>query len=101
MNAIQKLERLKRINELIIAEGTGSPAEFSRKHGISRSQLRRDIEYLKDLGAKISYSKLRETYYYRNKPILKISLNVQIINKAGTQTIYGGFFQNKRLSALF
>lgn len=95
MKAIQQLERLKRINELIKAKCTGRPEMLCNKLNISRRQLFKDLEFFKDLGAEIAYSKIRETYYYPNGHELDISYSFRIIPKKETQSINGGFFLKK------
>ena len=101
MKAIEQLERLKRMNELIKAECTGTPEELSGRLGIGRRQLFKDFECLKDMGVEISYSKIRETYFYRNGHELEISYTFQIIPKVVAQKINGGFFQINYQSAFF
>lgn len=101
MKAIQQLERLKRINEMIKAKSTGSPETLRNKLNISRRQLFKDLELFKDIGAEIAYSKIRESYYYPNGHELKISYTFKIIPKNETQNINGGFFLNNLQSAFF
>jgi hypothetical protein len=99
--AIGQLERLKRINELIKAESTGTPEEFSGKLGVGRRQLFRDLECLKDMVVELSYSKIREPYFYKNGYELEISYTFQIIPKIVAQRINGGFFLTNYQSAFF
>lgn len=91
MKAIEQLERLQRMNELIKGENTGTPDEFSRKLGISRRQLYAEIEYLKDLGVDIGYSRHRRTFNFNNGHEIKISFQVKVIPKEVSQKINGGF----------
>ena len=91
MKAIQQLERLKRMNEMIKAECTGSPREFSRKLGISQSHLYRIIEELKFYGLPIVYSKTKRSYRYEGKNIeLKLDYSIKIIDGETTRKIFGG-----------
>lgn len=101
MKAIQQLERLKRINEMIKAKCTGRPEMLCNKLNISRRQLFKDLEIFKDMGAGIAYSKIRETYYYTNNYELEISYSFRIIPKKEIQNINGGFFINNLQSAFF
>ena len=100
MKAIEQLERLKKMNRLIKAEHTGNPDEFSRRLGISRRQLYSDIEYLKDMGVEINYSKGRKTFYFCNGNQLEISYSLRIISKDIIKEINGGFFP-KNISPCF
>lgn len=101
MKAIQQLERLKRLNELIKAKCTGRPEMLCNKLNIGRRQLFKDLEIFKDMGAEIAYSKIRETYYYLNGDELEISYSFRIIQKKEIQNINGGFFLNNLQSVFF
>ena len=101
MKAIQQLERLKRMNEMIKTKSTGTPENICNKLSISRRQLFKDLEIFKDMGAEIAYSKIRETYFYRNGHELEISYSFRLIPKKEIQNINGGFFLNNLQSAFF
>ena len=92
MKALEQLERLKRINKQIKDECTGTPNEFSSLLGISRRQLYSDIEYIKDIGVEVMYSKARRTFYYCSGQELEISYSLKVISKELTKGISGGFF---------
>ena len=101
MKAVEQLERLKRMNQLIKAECTGTPDEFSNWLGISRRQLYSDIEYIKDIGVEVTYSKARRTFYYCNGHELEISYSFKVISKQWTKKVNGGFFNCIFQSAFF
>lgn len=58
-------ERIEKIDRLIRIKGTGSPESFARRLNISERHLYAYLSLMKDMGAPISYSKERESYYYR------------------------------------
>ncbi|MCD4697281.1 MAG: hypothetical protein K8S16_13675 [Bacteroidales bacterium] len=91
MKAIEQFDRLKRMNELIKSERTGTPAEFARMLGVSRRQLYSYIEYFKDMELEINYSKRRSTFHFCNGHELEISYQFKIITKDGSKEINGGF----------
>lgn len=64
MKAFEQLKRLKRMNRLIKDEKTGTPEEFADRLGVSASHLYRCIDEIKELGAPITFSRSRKTYYY-------------------------------------
>jgi len=101
MKAIEQLIRLKRINELIKAESTGTPDEFANSLNISRRQLYEYISYIKDLGVDISYSKRLRTFYLCNGHELAVSCNIKVISKSESIDINGGFFLTNFHSAFF
>lgn len=94
MKAIQQLERLKRISKLIKNESTGTPDELAKTLGISRRQLYAEIDYLRDLGVEICYSRSGRTFRYCNGNEIEISFGINIITKKVARNINGGFFQN-------
>ncbi|MCI4667043.1 MAG: hypothetical protein MRZ79_02705 [Bacteroidia bacterium] len=65
MNLEKYKFRLEQIDQLIRMRSTGSPKAFSKKLGLSESQLYRILDAMKALNAPISYCKYRQTYYYQ------------------------------------
>lgn len=100
MKAIEQLERLKRMNDLIRWGRTGTPDELSGRLGISRRQLYADMDYCRDLGVEIGYSKQRRSFYFSNGHELEISYSLKAIPRSKAQKINGGFF-DIRSSVLF
>jgi len=58
-------DRLSRLNQLIEEGATGTPEEVARKLGVSKRMLLYYIEYLKDKGAEINYSRSTRTYVFK------------------------------------
>ena len=100
MKAFEQLERFKRMNKLIKDETTGTPEKFAARIGISPSHLYRCIDEIKELGAPISYSRARETYFYEFGFDLKVSYSIELISKETAKKIAGGFWL-KNTSLLF
>ncbi len=67
MSILKYVERLDRMNNLIQRKSTGDPDEFARKLGITKSMLMKNLRDMRDLGAKISYCKTRESYQYEDE----------------------------------
>ena len=82
MKAIEQLERLKRMNDLIRWGRTGTPDELSGRLGISRRQLYADMDYCRDLGVEIGYSKQRRSFYFSNGHELEISYSLKAIPRS-------------------
>lgn len=61
------LNRLDRMDWLIKKKATGTPNEFARQLGISKSSLYEYLAVLMDRGAPILYCKKRLTYYYEKE----------------------------------
>jgi len=101
MKAIEQLERLQRIHDLIKAERTGTPDEFAKSVHISRRQLYEYIQVIKDLGVDIRYSKTRNTFYLCNGHELNISCSIKLVTKYEATKINGGFIPNYFQHAFF
>jgi len=91
MKALDQLERIKRMNELIKAERTGTPPEFASLLGISESHLYRTIEELKILGLPICYSRIRKTYFFEREIEVILNYSLKIIDGEKMKNILGGF----------
>lgn len=64
MSLQKELQRLERMHDLIRTKRTGSPDVFATKLGIKRAQLYVLLKQLREMGAPVVYSKLRECYMY-------------------------------------
>ena len=65
MGNIDYLKRIREIDRLIKTKSTGNTTNFAMHLGISKSQLHDDLKTLRELGAPIFYSRIRQTYYYK------------------------------------
>ena len=101
MKALEQLERLQRINDLIKAEKTGTPEEFANSLHISRRQLYEYINFIKDFGVEVSYSKQLRTFYFSNGHEINVNCGIKVVSKQVAKTINGGFFDNNMQRAFF
>jgi len=53
---------------------TGTPEEFAEKLGIRRSTLFQSLQEMRELGADIKYSCIRQSYYYADNCRIKIQV---------------------------
>jgi len=67
MSLIKYIGRLRQMHDLIRRGSTGDSVEFAEKIGLNRAMLLRNLGEMKELGARIKYSKLRRTYYYEEE----------------------------------
>jgi hypothetical protein len=67
MSLLKYVDRLKRMDDLMKKEITGTSKEFAEKLGISRSMLMENLTELKELGAQIAFCPFRRSYHYTNK----------------------------------
>lgn len=105
MKITNQLQRIRKMNERIKSENTGSPKEFAEDLGISESHFYRCIEELQEMGIPIKYSRSRRTYFYDNNSELSFSYSLKLISDQGSKEILGGlkiipsllFFESERL----
>ena len=101
MNLFEQIELIKRINELISKEKTGTPTLLSKRLRISRSQLYRQIEFLKDYGAPIKYNRTLETFYYEKPFQITLDFKLQDLTLDKLTEINGGAIFSKLFSVQF
>ncbi len=77
MKALEQIERLITMNSLIKAHKTGSPDQFSKRMNISRRQLFSYMEFFREFGVELEYSKSLNSYYYSNGHELNIIFNME------------------------
>ena len=91
MNFIRYIDRLERIDRMIQLRSTGSPVDFAKRLDISKRQLFRTLEILKDYGAPISYSRSLGSFYYDDPTFeIQILFSMKFINEKEIIDIYGG-----------
>ena len=60
------IKRISHLDQLIYQKATGTPANLSRKVGMSERSIFDYLKLMKELGAPITYSRARSSYYYRS-----------------------------------
>jgi predicted DNA-binding transcriptional regulator YafY len=66
MDNFERIDRLYDIHRLIQREETGVPDDLAEKLHLCRRQMYNLREELISYGAKIEYSRIRRTFFYRN-----------------------------------
>ncbi|QIX62961.1 DNA-binding protein [Hymenobacter lutimineralis] len=94
MNFRKYIERIKHLDYLIGKEATGTPVELAQRLEISRSQLYNILDYLRDEGLTIDFSRKRNSFYYADKAKLKIEFSLKVLRDDDSQNIVGGFYKN-------
>jgi hypothetical protein len=90
MKVFYYLERIEKIHDLVTQEKTGSPEEFARRLGISRTRLYEIMDDLRYEGAPISYSKTCRTFYYEKPFHISVSFELRTLNSREKNNINGG-----------
>jgi predicted DNA-binding transcriptional regulator YafY len=65
MKVFEYLDRISMMHKLVVRQRTGTPEEFARQLGVSRTSLYELIDELRSRGAPIAYSKSSKTFFYR------------------------------------
>lgn len=65
MNLLKQMHHFKKLDALLKLEKTGKPRNFANQLRIKKSHLYWLMNVLKDFGAKISYSRKKESFYYK------------------------------------
>jgi hypothetical protein len=89
MTIIEKLNKIKYIDQLIRHKNTGTPHELGKKINLSERQVRRYLDEMRNMGAEIKYNEYLLTYEYL-KPI-KFQFGFTSIE---SKKIIGGFSCN-------
>ncbi|MCL2727006.1 MAG: HTH domain-containing protein [Bacteroidales bacterium] len=63
-NGINKMDRMCQLHELIRLEQTGTPNELAERLHISRTQLYKMLDIVKEYGVDVRYSRAFRTYHY-------------------------------------
>lgn len=98
MNFIRQIERIERVDKFIKHKSTGDPKVFAAKLNISKRQLFRIIEELKDFGAPIAYSRALNSFYYTENGFeIKVHLSILFITDQEEKNIIGGNISKKMI----
>jgi predicted DNA-binding transcriptional regulator YafY len=90
MDLFRQIEIIKTINEKTLKKNTGKPIFLAKRLGISRSQLYKLIDFLKDYGAPIKYDRALETFYYEKPFRIKIDFKLEDLTINELKEINGG-----------
>jgi len=97
MKVFEYLERISRMHRMLNRQATGTPAEFARQLGVSRTTLYEMIDELKSRGAPISYSKSSCTFFYTEPFEINVSCSLRPLNHFEEKQLTGGSFFSRVL----
>ena len=66
MDTFERIECLKRMDQMIRFQKTGSPDEFAEYMGLAKRTLYTYLKELKERGAEIKFNKFLNSYEYLN-----------------------------------
>lgn len=62
-------------------KATGTPEEFAEKLGLHRSTLFQSLQEMREMGADIRYSCVRQSYYYADNRRIRIRIETALSEK--------------------
>jgi biotin operon repressor len=65
MKIFEYLDRIEMAHKLVSRQKTGTPEEFAKQLGVSRTSLYELIDELRSRGVPISYAKSAKTFFYQ------------------------------------
>lgn len=90
MEFIRQIERLQLMNKLIREQRTGSPEDLAERLGVSRRQLYVYLEYLKDMGVDIQFSRRLNSFVFACEKQVYIDWRFEILEPAEMRKAMGG-----------
>ena len=103
MKLFEEINLLQRLDQFIRLKATGTPCELGEKLGISKRQVYRYIDDMKEMGLNIAYCKQRNSYFYKEDTFLKFKMSIikngeenKIIGGQNNSTLYESFFQSDK-----
>jgi predicted DNA-binding transcriptional regulator YafY len=90
MKVFEYLDRISKMHKLVLRRRTGTPEEFARQLGVSRTSLYELLDEMKSRGAPIEYSKSCRTFYYRHPFEIAVTCSLRSLSFAEEKELYGG-----------
>ncbi|WP_455663693.1 helix-turn-helix domain-containing protein [Phocaeicola sp.] len=97
MSLFEQINRMQFLHKCIVQESTGTPCELAKRFRISKRHLYNLLDELKDMGAEIRYSRIKETFYYKNSFHFEISYKIEILTLDDKKLICAGNFCNNAI----
>ena len=91
MKSLKYIDRINKIHSLISSQKTGTPETFAKKLYLSRRQMYNELEFFKNLNARIKYCKKKETFYYTTNFEFSFRYTIVAISDEDAVRINGGF----------
>lgn len=92
MSLFEQIDRMQFLHKCIVQESTGTPCELAQRLRISKRHLYNLLDEFKDMGAEIQYSRIKETFYYKNNFCLEITCKITILAPQQEKLLYGEYF---------
>jgi len=90
MKVFEYLDRISMMHKLVSRQRTGTPEEFAKQLGVSRTSLYELIDELRSRGAPIAYSKSAKTFFYRQPYNIDITCSLRPLTSIEAKNNTGG-----------
>jgi biotin operon repressor len=90
MKVFEYLDRISMMHKLVLRQKTGTPEEFARQLGVSRTSLYELIDELRSRGVPISYSKSAKTFFYRQPYDIAVTCSLRPLTCSEEKENSGG-----------
>ena len=90
MKVFEYLDRISLMHTLVVRRKTGTPDEFARQLGISRTSLYELLDEMKLRGAPIGYSKSCRTFFYEYPFEIDITCSLRSLSYNEEKKLSGG-----------
>lgn len=90
MKVFEYLDRISMMHKLVSRQVTGTPDEFARRLGVSRTSLYELIDELRSRGAPITYSKSAKTFFYSQPYDIAVTCSLRPLTHTEEKENYGG-----------
>lgn len=97
MKVFEYLERIDHAHKLLSARLTGTPEEFARHLGVSRTSLYELIDELRSRGAPIIYSKSCKTFYYKQPFDILVTCSLRPLSNTEKKEFVGGTIKKSKI----
>jgi hypothetical protein len=94
MKFFDYFEKVEIFNRLVEQSCTGTPDEFCKRLGISRTFLYDFIAELRSKNVLVAYSRTRQTFYFKNQVSIETGFKVnhlEPVNESEAKNISGGY----------
>jgi biotin operon repressor len=90
MKVFEYLDRISMMHKLVLRQRTGTPEEFARRLGVSRTSLYELIDELRSRGAPIAYSKSAKSFFYKQPYDISVTCTLRPLTYAEEKENAGG-----------
>ncbi|WP_109437882.1 HTH domain-containing protein [Aquimarina sp. AU119] len=89
---IKQIELIERIDQLVRLQATGSPGALAARLGISRTNVYRLIDTMRDLNAPVEYNHGMQSFVYEKEVKFSFGFVTRELSQREAISTYGGTY---------